>query len=161
MDFYSPLKDGCTMTEEAETATPVESETPLSDEVKKDDTMIETELMVPLNDEFEKEAAPIKTEFTNAPKPNGNNKVKVHFVAVGSAPIMKKTKFQLGADQRFAAVTMFLRKMLKMAGTGSSLFLYCNSSFVPSPDELVGDLNDCFSVRGELVIHYSFQEAWG
>jgi ubiquitin-like protein ATG12 len=51
--------------------------------------------------------------------------------------------------------------MLKMTGSGGSLFLYCNSAFVPSPDELVGDLNDCFSVRGELVIHYSLQEAWG
>lgn len=92
---------------------------------------------------------------------NGNQKVKVHFVAVGSAPIMKKTKFQIGAEQRFAAVTTFLRKMLKLSGSGSSLFLYCNSAFVPAPDELVGDLNDCFSIRGELVIHYSIQEAWG
>ena len=94
-------------------------------------------------------------------KVNKNQKVKVHFVAVGSAPIMKKTKFQIGADQRFAAVTTFLRKMLKLSGSGSSLFLYCNSAFVPAPDELVGDLNDCFSMRGELVIHYSLQEAWG
>lgn len=90
-----------------------------------------------------------------------NQKVKVHFVAVGAAPIMKKTKFQIGADQRFAAVTSFLRKMLKLTGSGSSLFLYCNSAFVPSPDERVGDLSDCFSIRGELVIHYSLQEAWG
>lgn len=89
------------------------------------------------------------------------DKVKVHFVAVGSAPLMKKTKFQIGADQRFGAVTAFLRKMLKLNGTGSSLFLYCSSAFVPSPDELLAELNDCFSVRGELVIHYSLQEAWG
>jgi ubiquitin-like protein ATG12 len=96
---------------------------------------------------------------TTPSKPIKGEKVKVHFVAVGSAPIMKKTKFQIDADQRFAAVTSFLRKMLKLKG--SSLFLYCNSAFVPAPDELVGDLNDCFSVRGELVIHYSLQEAWG
>jgi len=101
------------------------------------------------------------------------DKVKVHFVAVGSAPIMKKTKFQIGADQRFAAVTAFLRKILRLqdgsgggggGGTGaggSSLFLYINSAFVPGPEEVVGDLRDCFSVRGELVIHYSLQEAWG
>jgi ubiquitin-like protein ATG12 len=88
------------------------------------------------------------------------DKVKVHFVAVGSAPMMKKTKFMLRADQRFAAVHEFLRKILKLQG-GSSLFLYCQSAFVPSPDELVGDLRDCFSVRDELVIHYSLQEAWG
>lgn len=86
-------------------------------------------------------------------------KVKIHFVAVGSAPLMKRTKFQIGSDQRFAAVIGFLRKMLKL-GQGS-LFLYVNAAFVPSPDELVGDLDDCFAVRGELIIHYSLQEAWG
>jgi ubiquitin-like protein ATG12 len=87
-------------------------------------------------------------------------KVKVHFVATGSAPIMKKTKFQISADQRFASVSTFLRKMLKIEA-GQSLFLYCNSAFVPSPDELLQDLRDSFAVREELVVHYSLQEAWG
>ena len=41
-------------------------------------------------------------------------KVKVHFVAVGNAPILKKAKFQISAHQPFAAVTTFLRKMLKL-----------------------------------------------
>jgi ubiquitin-like protein ATG12 len=94
-------------------------------------------------------------------KTKPTDKIKVHFVAVGSAPLMKKTKFSIGADQRFAAVATFLRKMLKLNETGSSLFLYCSSCFVPSPDELLAELNDAFSVRGELVIHYSLQEAWG
>lgn len=88
-------------------------------------------------------------------------KVKVHFVAVGSAPIMKKAKFQIRADQRFATVVVFLRKVLKLQGSGSALFLYCQSSFCPGPDELIGDLKESFSVRDELVIHYSLQEAWG
>jgi ubiquitin-like protein ATG12 len=93
---------------------------------------------------------------------SGSEKVKVHFVAVGSAPIMKKTKFQISADQRFSAVVAFLRKMLKLSGDGNgSLFLYVQSAFVPSHEELIGDLRDCFSVRDELVIHYSIQEAWG
>ena len=73
---------------------------------------------------------------------------------------MKKTKFAIASDQRFSSVTTFLRKMLKLSGTGGSLFLYINC-FVPSPDQLVGDLDECFSVRGELVVHYSLQEAWG
>jgi ubiquitin-like protein ATG12 len=90
-----------------------------------------------------------------------NSKVKVHFVAVGSAPIMKKNKFLMGADQRFASVHIFLRKVLQLNGKTESLFLYINSAFCPGPEELVGDLNECFSKRGELIIHYSFQEAWG
>lgn len=89
------------------------------------------------------------------------SKVKVHFVAVGSAPILKRAKFQIRADQRFASVTTFLRKTLKLQDSGSALFLYCSSAFVPGPDELVGDLRDCFAVRDELVIHYALQEAWG
>eukprot|EP00978_Attheya_sp_CCMP212_P021559 scaffold63082_cov54-Attheya_sp.AAC.4 len=87
-------------------------------------------------------------------------KVKVHFCAVGSAPLMKKTKFQIGADQSVSYVLAFLRKMLKLSHSGDSLFLYVNSAFCPSPDESIGELNDCFSIRGELVIHYSLQEAW-
>ena len=87
-------------------------------------------------------------------------KVKVHFVATGSAPMMKKTKFQIAANQRFVSLFTFLRKMLKLE-QGQSLFLYLNAAFVPSPDELLQDLKDCFAVRDELVIHYSLQEAWG
>jgi ubiquitin-like protein ATG12 len=89
-------------------------------------------------------------------------KVKVHFVPVGSVPILKKTKFQIAADQRFASVYSFLRKVLKLH-SGDALFLFLQSAFCPGPEELLGDLNACFSLqqRGELVIHYSFQQAWG
>ena len=96
----------------------------------------------------------------STPPSTTTKKVKVHFVPVGSAPIMKKNKFQLSSDQRFASVQLFLRKMLKLKA-GDSLWLYCNSAFLPSPNEFVGDLNDCFAVRGELQIQYSLQEAWG
>lgn len=106
------------------------------------------------------------TESTNDASvavPDGSqqqaDKVKVHFVPVGSAPIMKKNKFQIGANQRFISVYSFLRKVLKLKG--DALFLYCNSAFCPGPDELVGDLSDCFAKRDELIIHYSLQEAWG
>ena len=102
-------------------------------------------------------SASTSTSSIPAAKPSNDEKVKVHFVAVGAAPIMKKTKFLISADQRFSSVITFLRKMLKMTNNGSSLFLYCNSAFVPGPDELVGDLRDCFNVRGELVIHYALQ----
>ena len=88
------------------------------------------------------------------------SKVKVHFVAVGSAPLMKKTKFQISSAQRFGAVQAFLRKALQL-DKSASLFLYINSAFVPSPEELVGELKECFAVRGELMVHYSLQEAWG
>ena len=88
-----------------------------------------------------------------------NFEICLHLFLIGSAPIMKRNKFQIASDQRFASVHSFLRRVLKLHG--ESLFLYCNSAFCPGPDELVGDLNDCFAKRGELIIHYSLQEAWG
>jgi ubiquitin-like protein ATG12 len=102
----------------------------------------------------------VTSHMSNESVTTTHSKVKVHFLAAGAAPVMKKTKFQISADQRFASVAVFLRKMLKL-DAGQSLFLYCNSAFVPSPDELLQDLNDSFAVRDELVIHYSLQEAWG
>jgi ubiquitin-like protein ATG12 len=109
------------------------------------------------------------------------SKVKIHFVAVGSAPILKRNKFQINADQRFASVHLFLRKLLKLSSpvpmdenhellsantatsqlSSNNLFLYCHSAFVPSPDHLIGELRESFAVRDELVVHYSLQEAWG
>lgn len=93
-------------------------------------------------------------------QPPPGTKVKVHFVAVGAAPILKKTKFQISADQRFASVHVFLRKVLKLQ-QGDSLFLYLHAAFCPGPEELLGELDENFSKRGELVIHYSLQQAWG
>ena len=110
----------------------------------------------------------INNETQTKPKqqPKKTEKIKVHLVAVGSAPILKKSKFLMNANDQFGVANTFLRKLLKMqisaaAPSSSSLFLYINAAFVPSPDERIGDLYDCFGIRGELVIHYSLQEAWG
>lgn len=108
----------------------------------------------------------IATEMVPLPASNeskqNENKIKVHFVPVGNAPIMKRTKFGVNVDdgKHFASLNAFLRKMLKLK-SDQSLFLYINSAFVPSPDENLKDLNDCFSIRGELVVNYALQEAWG
>ena len=109
-------------------------------------------------DNEEDESRRIKNDIEEA------NKIKVHFVPVGNAPILKRTKFGVNIDshngKQFASLNTFLRKMLKLK-SDQSLFLYINSSFVPSPEENLKDLNDCFAIRGELVIHYALQEAWG
>jgi ubiquitin-like protein ATG12 len=87
-------------------------------------------------------------------------KLKVHFVPTGSAPILKKAKFQIPGDHKFGSLTMFLRRMLKL-DSGQSLFIYCNSAFIPSPDESLSDLHESFALRDELVLNYCLQEAWG
>lgn len=100
------------------------------------------------------------TSTTKITPDPSNRKVKVHFVPVGSAPMMKKTKFQLAANQKFANVQSRLRTMLKLP-TSESLFMYLSSAFCPGPDQLMGDLEEVFATRGELIVHYSIQEAWG
>lgn len=105
-----------------------------------------------------------------AATPNKPQKVKVHFVAVGSAPLMKKAKFLISPKESFSRLQEKLTKMLQLKDSSSPnnktkstnhLFLYLHQSFVPSPEDLIGDLNDLFCVRGELILHYSLQEAWG
>jgi len=97
-------------------------------------------------------------------KPIGIKRVKIHFIPVGIAPQMKQRRFQISGNGQFSTLQEKLRKMLQL--TSSQLFLYINESFVPSPDDLIGDLGDLFSVRGakgelELKVNYSLQEAWG
>lgn len=118
------------------------------------------------SDDGQQEAAATITGNDNVSSNIINNqKVKVHLVAVGSAPILKKNRFLMNRLDNFGVAISFLRKKLKLSLTStasSSLFLYVNSAFVPSPTEQIGDLYDCFGItRGELVIHYSLQEAWG
>jgi len=72
--------------------------------------------------------------------------LQVHLQAVGSAPILRKSKFAVGADENVAVISQFLRKLLKL-DHNAPLFVYCNSAFVPSPDQKIRDL---FQVKNPL-----------
>lgn len=91
-------------------------------------------------------------------QPN-KEKYKILFVAVGSAPMLKKNKFMLPGKEEFHTLQARLKRMLKLP-TSSNLYLYINQSFIPSPEDLIGDLGDLFCVGEELQIHYSLQEAF-
>jgi len=105
---------------------------------------------------------------------SGEEKVKIHFKAVGNAPIMKQMKcvphnaspcnprrrFMISAREPFRALELFLRNELKVA-KHERLFLYCDSAFAPSPEEPLRDLLACFGSRGELVVNYSTTGAYG
>ena len=119
------------------------------------------------------------------PPPGGAarpEKIRIQFKAVGSAPILKRNKFQIAATETFFAVDQFLRSQLKLrlqvgsaarapvrpsrsrvAETATrrakdSLFIYCKSAFAPSPDQTLGSLFECFGSGGELIIQYSTTE---
>mmetsp|Transcript_23660 Transcript_23660/g.49284 ORF Transcript_23660/g.49284 Transcript_23660/m.49284 type:complete len:102 (+) Transcript_23660:147-452(+) len=94
------------------------------------------------------------------PAPPPQTKTKIQFIPVGSAPILTKTKYKLPSTQPFSSVTLFLRKILALTPE-TGLFVYIGTSFAPNPMELVGEIENCFSVNGELQVHYCLQEAWG
>ncbi|KXS09314.1 autophagy protein 12 [Gonapodya prolifera JEL478] len=90
-------------------------------------------------------------------------KVVVHFRPTGNAPILKQNFFKITSSYRFQTVIDFLRKQLNVQpATGEVLLLYVNSAFVPAPDEIVGNLHQCFhDAKGDLVINYATTAAWG
>ncbi|EFC38375.1 autophagy protein 12 [Naegleria gruberi] len=91
-----------------------------------------------------------------------SGKVMILFQAVGSAPILKKKKYTIGAASSFNTVIAFLRdKLLRITNPNQTLFLYCGQAFCPNPDDYVGDLFDHFNTNGMLVINYSLKIAWG
>jgi Ubiquitin-like autophagy protein Apg12. len=90
-----------------------------------------------------------------------HSKVKIHLIAVGSAPILKKAKFALASNVTFGNLQTRLKKMLHINHQSDPLYLYVQQSFIPSQDDWLGDLNDLYSIRDELQIYYSLKEAWG
>ncbi|KAG3110953.1 hypothetical protein PI124_g10056 [Phytophthora idaei] len=93
-------------------------------------------------------------------RPLGPTKVTLQFVAVGNAPLMKRTKFTVSGHDQLSVVYKFLRKQLRLKDS-ESLFVYCNSSFAPSPDQRLSSLFESFQVGDVLVLNYSLTQAWG
>jgi len=87
-------------------------------------------------------------------------KVRMHFCAVGSARPMRETKYQLAASTKFAFVQNNLRKRLQLKPT-DALFLFINSSFVPNSNDTLGNLFENFKTGNELIINYCEEIAWG
>ncbi|PWA80958.1 Ubiquitin-like protein Atg12 [Artemisia annua] len=91
------------------------------------------------------------------PPPIASRKVVVHLRATGDAPILKQAKFKIAGTDKFSKVIDFLRRQLHR----ETLFVYVNSAFSPSPDQLVNDLYDNFGFDGKLVVNYASSMAWG
>ncbi|KAI6760689.1 hypothetical protein HG530_009549 [Fusarium avenaceum] len=67
------------------------------------------------------------------------DKIVVRFKPVGSAPSLAQDVCKISSTKRFEAVVIYLRKKLRCKET-DSVFLYINSAFAPSLDEIVGNL---------------------
>lgn len=68
------------------------------------------------------------------------DKVVVKFKAVGSAPALTQDVCKISSARKFEEVVRYLRKKLRCADT-DGVFLYVNSAFAPSLDEVVGNLH--------------------
>ncbi|KAL6882766.1 ubiquitin-like autophagy protein Apg12 domain-containing protein [Trichoderma longibrachiatum] len=88
-------------------------------------------------------------------------KVVVKFKAVGSAPALQQDVCKISAGRKFEEVVRYLRRKLR-CGETESVFLYVNSAFAPSLDEVVGNLHQCFkNAHDQLVVAYSITPAFG
>eukprot|EP00240_Pyramimonas_obovata_P011397 CAMPEP_0118922732 /NCGR_PEP_ID=MMETSP1169-20130426/1560_1 /TAXON_ID=36882 /ORGANISM="Pyramimonas obovata, Strain CCMP722" /LENGTH=133 /DNA_ID=CAMNT_0006863651 /DNA_START=383 /DNA_END=784 /DNA_ORIENTATION=+ len=83
--------------------------------------------------------------------------VVVLFKATGGAPILKQSKFKIQGSEKFSKAVDFLRKLIHR----DSLFVYLNSAFAPSMDELISTLYESYGLEGKLVVNYSITPAWG
>lgn len=88
-------------------------------------------------------------------------KVVVRFKPVGAAPGLAQELCKITATRKFEEVVRYLRKKLRCKDT-DSVFLYVNSAFAPSLDEVVGNLHQCFkNAQDQLIVAYSMTPAFG
>ncbi|KAI9151873.1 Ubiquitin-like protein ATG12 [Paramyrothecium foliicola] len=77
-------------------------------------------------------------------------KIVVRFKPVGSAPSLAQDVCKISSGRKFEEVVRYLRRKLRCKDT-DSVFLYVNSAFAPSLDEVVGNLHQ---------VRLISQEAW-
>ena len=87
-------------------------------------------------------------------------RVRVHLRAAGGAPMLRRTKFEVPAEENVAFIVTSLRRQLRLEES-AALFLYVNGGFIPQNSETLGNLLECFGVRGVVVFNYALQVAWG
>lgn len=80
-------------------------------------------------------------------------KVVVKFKAVGSAPSLAQDVCKISATCKFEEIVRYLRKKLRCKDT-DGVFLYVNSAFAPSLDEVVGNLHQVSCGCGIAVAMY-------
>lgn len=79
------------------------------------------------------------------------DKVVVRFKPVGAAPALAQDLCKITATRRFEEVVRYLRRKLRCGDT-DSVFLYVNSAFAPSLDEVVGNLHQVRSLSAQDML---------
>lgn len=87
-------------------------------------------------------------------------KIELRLQPTGDAPIMKKRKWVVDPQKTIGQINKFVRDYIKL-DEKENLFMYVNQAFAPSPDQTLHNLYECFGSDGNLVLHYSKNQAWG
>lgn len=101
-------------------------------------------------------AASALERAAQATGPQAERKVVVRFKAVGSAAQLAQDVCKISAARRFEEVVRYLRRKLR-CGEADSVFLYVNSAFAPSLDEVVGNLHQ---VSTAFLYAYLLSSVW-
>ena len=97
--------------------------------------------------------------------PFASEKVVVRFKPVGAAPALSQDVCKISSSRKFEEVVRYLRRKLKCKDT-DSVFLYVNSAFAPSLDEVVGNLHQVsylfqeYKIRGEKWLMRTVLQRW-
>ena len=89
-----------------------------------------------------------------------DKKVDCLLKAAGDAPIMKRKRWNVDGTKPISYIIDFIKKYIKCEPS-ESLFVYVNQTFVPSPDQTLSNLYECFGTDGKLILHYCKSQAWG
>ncbi|XP_065826618.1 ubiquitin-like protein ATG12 [Oscarella lobularis] len=87
-------------------------------------------------------------------------KVTVLLRPAADAPILKQKKYNVNRDKTAAWICSFLQRRIQCR-QDEQVYLYVAQSFVPTPDQTVGNMYECFGSDGKLVLHYCKSQAWG
>lgn len=85
-------------------------------------------------------------------------KITIRFQPIGLTPAINPRVFKIASNQSIATLGKFLKRKLRNNG---GLHLYVQNSFLPNPDEVLGDLYDLFKTGNELIISYCYDVAFG
>lgn len=101
-----------------------------------------------------------ENQHSSASTTKSPEKVTIRFQPIGSTTAIHPKVFKISSMQSILTVNKFLSQKLKN-NERQPLHLYIQNSFLPSPDERVGDLYALFATNHELIISYCNTIAFG
>lgn len=87
--------------------------------------------------------------------------VKIQLKAVGSAPLLTKTKFKVGKDETVGSISEFLARALALGPEAPPLFIYAKDSIPLCAEESLAALFRSFATGEELVLSYGLVASYG